>query len=180
MSEQNGTAAAPARGGWRRLRWTAAGAVGGLLAGLVVGGASVWAVGRDGGPFGHRHFLHGRHGGPIDPARARQHVEMGVGWVLGTVDATPEQEQRVKSIATGALSDLLPLRDRHHNNREAFRAALTGATVDREALEAARRDELKLAEEASARLVSAIADAAEVLTPEQRAELAAMHERFHR
>jgi Spy/CpxP family protein refolding chaperone len=183
MSEEKTSGTTPTSGGWRSMRWTSEGAQGGLMVGLVAGGASAWAFGRDGGPggfMGHRHFLHGRHRGPVDPAAARQHVEMGVRWVLGTVDATPEQEQRVKAIAVGALDDLLPLRERHQANRKALHTALAGATVDRAALEAARRDELKLAEEASVRLLDAIADAAEVLTPEQRAELAEFHQRFHR
>jgi Spy/CpxP family protein refolding chaperone len=39
---------------------------------------------------------------------------------------------------------------------------------------------LHLADEASSRLVEAIADAAEVLTPEQRAKLAELATRWHR
>jgi Spy/CpxP family protein refolding chaperone len=162
--------------GWRRLGWIAAGVAGGLL----VGGASVWAVG--GEEFGgglRRHFLMHRfaHGG--EPGDARAHVEMGVRWVMGYVDATPEQSQRVQSIAQAAVDDLLPLREQHKANRDAIRAALAGATVDREALEQARKAELKLADEASARLGRAVADAAEVLSPEQRAQLAEAAARFH-
>ena len=49
-----------------------------------------------------------------------------------------------------------------------------------EAIDAIRQAELELAEEASSRLVAAFADVAEVLTPEQRAELIELAERFHR
>jgi Spy/CpxP family protein refolding chaperone len=165
--------------GWRRLRWIAAGVAGGLLA----GGATVWAVGGDelGGGGLRRHFLMHRfaHGGGLEPGDARAHVEMGVRWVMGFVDATPEQRQRVQAIAQGAVDDLLPLREQHKANREAIRAALSGATVDREALEQARKAELKLADEASVRLTRAVADAAEVLSPEQRAQLAEAAARFH-
>jgi periplasmic protein CpxP/Spy len=164
--------------GWARLRWIGAGLVGGLLA----GGASVWAVGADDhGGFGvRRHFMHRFHSGPVDPEAAREHVKMGVRWVLGYVDATPEQEQKVQAIAQDALGDLLPLRDQHQANKKALHAALSGATIDREALEQARRAEIKLADQASARLVQAIADAGDTLTPEQRAQLAAAAARFHR
>jgi Spy/CpxP family protein refolding chaperone len=178
MSEDTVSVKGSGSGGWRRVRWVGAGAAAGLLCGLVAGGATAWAVGQERGGFmGHRHFLHGRR--PIDPAAAREHVQMGVRWVLGTVDATPEQEQRVKAIALDALDDLLPMRERHQANRQAIRTALIGATVDRQALEQARREELKLIEELSVRLAAAIADSAEVLTPEQRAELAERHQRFH-
>jgi Spy/CpxP family protein refolding chaperone len=39
---------------------------------------------------------------------------------------------------------------------------------------------MALAEDASARLVTAVADAADVLTPEQRRALVEEHEHFHR
>jgi Spy/CpxP family protein refolding chaperone len=163
--------------GWARLRWIGAGLVGGLLA----GGASVWAVGSDGmhggGFMGRRHFMHGLHGS--DPEAAREHVKTGVRWVLGYVDATPEQEQKVQAIAQGALDDLLPLRAQHEANRKALHTALSGAAIDREALEQARRSEIKLADQASARLLQAVADAADALTPEQRAQLAEAAHRFH-
>jgi periplasmic protein CpxP/Spy len=164
--------------GWSRVRWIAAGLVGGLVA----GGASVWAVGDEvRGGFSHRRFLHRLHGkGPMDPAAAREHVQMGVRWVLRYVDATAEQEQKVQAIAQDAVADLLPLRDRHHANRKALHDALAGGTVDREALERARRSELQLADQASARLAQAAADAADVLTPEQRVQLAEAAARFHR
>ena len=47
-------------------------------------------------------------------------------------------------------------------------------------LEDLRRAELQLAESASQRIVTALADVADVLTPEQRAELVKMAERFQR
>src|SRR5215470_7016850 len=121
-------------GRWARVRWISAG----LAAGLLAGGASVWAVGSDDvhGAFmgGHRgffmHHLHG--GGPVDPEAARDHVKMGVKWVLGYVDATPEQQQKVEGIALDCLSDLLPLREQHNANRKAMHEALSGPTIDRE------------------------------------------------
>jgi periplasmic protein CpxP/Spy len=180
MSEsvQDGGRSRP--GAWARVRWIAAGLAGGLLA----GGASVWAVSSDdvhGGFMGGRHrFMHRFHDrGPVDPEAAREHVKMGVKWVLGYVDATPEQEQKVQAIAQDALADLLPLRDQHLSNKKALHEALSGATIDREALEQARRAEIKLADQASARLAQAVADAADTLTPAQRAQLAEAAARFH-
>ena len=57
---------------------------------------------------------------------------------------------------------------------------LTQPNVDRATLEDLRRAELQLAESASSRIVTALADIADVLTPEQRAELVKMAERFRR
>ncbi len=77
----------------------------------------------------------------------------------------------------GAVDDLFRLRERHQQNRDAFHRQLGGAAVDRAALEEIRKSEMGVADEASKRLVQALADVSDVLTPEQRQALA---ERIHR
>ena len=52
-------------------------------------------------------------------------------------------------------------------------------SYDRARLETVRADQIRLADEASQRFVQGIADAAEVLTPEQRAALVARMQRHH-
>ena len=52
------------------------------------------------------------------------------------------------------------------------REVLAAPTIDRSKLEALRSDHLKLADDASRRITAAVAEAAEVLTPAQRADLA--------
>jgi len=115
----------------------------------------------------------GHHG--MGPEAMREHIQVGVKWALRDVDATEDQQARVSSILGAALTDMHRLKEQHVANRDEFRAQLTGAAVDREALERIRKAELALAEEASRRLVQAVADAAEVLTPEQRKSLAERH-----
>jgi periplasmic protein CpxP/Spy len=58
-------------------------------------------------------------------------------------------------------------------------ALLSQPTIDRGALEALRANQLQMAEQASRRLTQALADAADVLTPEQRRQLAERAERWH-
>src|SRR4029450_8977995 len=121
--------------------------------GPPAGGDSVWRVSSadvHGGYMGSGHrFMHRLHGGgPVDPEAGREHVQMGGRWVLGYVDGTPEQEQKVQAIAQDALADLLPLREQHNANRKALHDAPSGATIDGAALERARRGGIKLADPA--------------------------------
>ena len=53
-----------------------------------------------------------------------------------------------------------------------FHEAMTAPSIDRARLESLRAEQIKSFDETSKRLVTAISDAAEVLTPEQRAALA--------
>jgi hypothetical protein len=62
----------------------------------------------------------------------------------------------------------------------AWGAALASDVVDRDVLEGMRASEIERADAASQRLVATLADLADVLTPEQRAELLRTLERWHR
>jgi periplasmic protein CpxP/Spy len=147
----------------RRRFWTIAG-VGAALAGTLALGAC-----SHGGWHGH----HGHHGTqPMDPQEMSERIDKGVRWVLDDVNATPEQKQRVAEIAKAAVADLMPLRTQHRAARERAVQLLSQPSVDRSAIEALRVEELQLAESASKRFAQALADAAEVLTPEQRTKLA--------
>jgi DNA-binding response OmpR family regulator len=60
-----------------------------------------------------------------------------------------------------------------------FRVA-AAPTIDRARLEALRVDQMQLADQASQRITAALVEAAEVLTPAQRADLARRLERWRR
>jgi len=107
----------------------------------------------------------------MSPEAAKEHIQVAAKWALRDVDASEQQQERVSAIAADAVDDLFRLRQRHLENREAFHAQLGGASVDRAALEEIRKSEMALADEASKRFVRAVADMADVLTPEQRRAL---------
>jgi Spy/CpxP family protein refolding chaperone len=88
------------------------------------------------------------------------------------IDATDAQRARLDPIVKQAAKDLLPMRERMRDARKQGLAVLTAASVDRNALESLRADQLQAADAASQRLVQALADVADVLTPEQRKNLA--------
>ena len=131
--------------------------------------------------IGFKAFAQGRrHGhGPIDPADLEKRVDRMLKHFYVEIDATEEQKQKLEPIVKQAAKDLMPLREQLHAGRREAIELLSQDRVDPAALEALRAKQIGLADEASRRLTRAIADAAEVLTPAQRKELAAHFARRH-
>ena len=151
-------------------RWAIAGIGGALAAGLL----TLSAFG-NGGPGGHGHHGHRGHGmlSEMSPEEAGKRIDKMVNWVLDDVSATAEQKQRVAQIAKEAVQELMPMRTQHKAARGRAVDLLSQPTIDRAAIEQLRVEEMQLGEAASKRFAKAVADAAEVLTPEQRVKLAA-------
>lgn len=135
----------------------------------ILGALTLGACHSGGHGWHHRNSaMHGE----MSPEEAGKRVDKMVNWVLDDVDATTEQKQKVSGIAKSAINDLMPLRQQHRAARDKAIDLLTQASVDRATLEQLRSAELQLAETASRRVTQAIADIAEVITPEQRRKLA--------
>jgi protein CpxP len=128
---------------------------------------------------GFKAFAHGRRHGPIDPAEMGQHLERMLKHLYVEIDATEEQKQRLEPIVKEAAKDLAPMRENLHAGRRQAIELLTQDRIDPVAIETLRARQLQLADDASRRLTRAIGDAAEVLTPAQRKELAAHFARRH-
>ena len=128
---------------------------------LAAGSALVFA---HGGGGGWRH--HGMGGDEMV-----EHFQVHVQHVLSEVDATPEQKAQIKDIVTAATKDLQALRSQHGNVRKDLHELFTAATIDRARLESLRAEHLQALDAASKRCLTAMADAAVILTPEQRAKL---------
>lgn len=160
----------------RRRRFVTGLVAGGVLGGLMATAIGAWANnhGGPGGWHGGGRWCRGAAG----PEAQRERAEFVTDWVLKKVNATDDQRATIKAIVATTLQDLAPARDEHRQHREAFLAALTQPNVDRASLEDLRRAELQLAEDASQRIVAALAEVADVLTPEQRAELVQMAQRW--
>lgn len=141
---------------------------GALLFGVVAGAAYVGSSYAHGGGPGR----HAMWGGQFDPETAGTRIDAMTSFMLADVDTTLEQKNKISAIAKDALKDLLLLRDEHKAARAKAVELLAAPAIDRNAMEALRASELKLAETASKRVTQAIADAAETLQPAQRAKLA--------
>ena len=160
----------------RRSLWLIVGAFA-AVAGLLIGVGVVSS--RAEAAWGHRGW--GHHGdGKLDPERAKEHAAYAVGFVLGRIDASDEQELQIQSIVNDSIDEMMKGAAEHRARRAELRELFVQPDIDRDALEAIRKLELQLADELSRGIVSAIADVAEVLTLEQRAELIEMHHGFRR
>lgn len=123
--------------------------------------------------IGFNAFAHGRRHGPIEPAEMEQHLDRMLKHLYVEIDATEDQKARLEPIVKQAAKELAPLRESLHAGRREAIELLTGERVDTAAIEALRAKQIGLADEASRRLTRAVAEAAEVLTPEQRKGLVA-------
>lgn len=121
----------------------------------------------------------GRRHGPIDPADIDKHLDRMLKHLYVEIDATEEQKRALEPIVKQAAQDLLPMRERLHAGRRQALELLAQERIDPAAIEALRAQQLGLADEASRRLTRAIGDAAEVVTPAQRKDLAARFARRH-
>lgn len=125
-------------------------------------------------------FAHsgGGHHGPMG-GNAQQHLEH-VQAMLTKVGASDAQKAQIEGILKPAFADLASAGEAHSAAFKQFHEAITAPSIDRARLESLRADQLKSLDEASKRLVTAISDAAEVLTPDQRAAIAKQIEEHHR
>ena len=118
-------------------------------------------------------------GAAIDPAMVDEHLDRMLKHLYVEIDATDAQKQQLAPIVKGAAQDLLPLRAKMHDARRQAVALLSQESIDRAAIETLRAGQLQLAEQASKRFAQALADAADVLTPDQRKQLAERIGRWH-
>lgn len=110
--------------------------------------------------------------GRLDPEERARRMEWRIGRLVEEAGGTPQQKDRLVAIATAALADLRPLREQVRESRRRGLELLATPVIDRRALEQVRATQMQLADATSRRTVQAMAEAAEVLTPEQRLKVA--------
>ena len=148
------------RGGSRARSWLLAAALVGL--GAIGGGLAT--VSLDAGAHGG--WRHAK-----DPEQAIERLQHASAWMLGRVDATGEQRERIDAILAETVNDIFPLRKELEEHRRDLIVELARPEVDRAALERIRTAILALADQVSARMLDSVIATAEVLDPEQRQQL---------
>ncbi|MFN3348651.1 Spy/CpxP family protein refolding chaperone [Pseudorhodoplanes sp.] len=124
------------------------------------------------GEFGMRGPWSGPWSGPLDPAMIEDRADRMVRHLSIELDASNEQQEKLRGIMRALLKDVLPMREQAFSARRQARELLTATTIDRAAMEKLRADQIALADSVSKRVTQALGDAAEVLSPEQRRKLA--------
>ena len=99
-------------------------------------------------------------------------IERRIDHMIKAINGTPEQKAKLTAIAQAAMADMKPLREQHMAARKKGMELLAAPTIDRGALEQLRTQQMQLADSMSRRMLAQMSDAAEVLTPAQRTQLA--------
>jgi Spy/CpxP family protein refolding chaperone len=132
-----------------------------------------------GGALAFAHSGGGQHGPMMAGRSTEDHLEH-VQMMLTKIGASEAQKTQIEAILKPALDDMKSTHDAHFAAFKQFHEAISAPSIDRAQLETLRAAQVKLLDEASKRLVTAISDAAEVLSPDQRAALAQEIEKHHR
>ena len=114
--------------------------------------------------------LHHRHGD------AKAHVEE----VLDEVDASDAQRKAIEPLVDRATARAHDVHVQAAELHDELLGILTAETIDYAALESVRAEAVALVDRASREMVDAMTGMAEVLTPEQRKEIAREAESWHR
>lgn len=126
-------------------------------------------------PFGFGPGWHGARGHwgsvPLDPAMIEDRADRMVRHLSIELDASNDQQEKLRTIMRAMLKDVLPARERAFAARRQARELLTANTIDRSAIEKLRADQIALADTVSKRVTQALGDAADVLSAEQRRKL---------
>jgi len=115
-----------------------------------------------------------RHGfiGQLDPAQIEERADRMVRHLAIEIDATTEQQEKLRATVKAALRDILPMRDKARATHLRVRELLLAPTIDRAAIESLRVEQMALADAFTKRIADSLADMASVLTLEQRRKIA--------
>jgi protein CpxP len=152
--------------GRRGLKWLVAGMVLAISATVAL---SAWAQPDP----GHRH------GGGMEGPGLFMGQGRGLDRMLDSVNATDAQRTQIKSIAQQAAADLKTQRQAARDLRQRSLQIFTAPTVDAAAAESVRQQMVAQHDAASRRMLQAMLDISNVLTPDQRAKLGQLIQQRH-
>ncbi len=137
----------------------------GIAGALAAAAGIAWATGAAPAALGH---------GLCRAGHGKDFAEYRIHKALKQVNASDAQEQQIMAIVDGLFAEHQAMAGIHGELHQRLVAALTGQTVDRAASEAVRADAVARLDKGSKDLAKAVGDIADVLTPAQRQQLAAL------
>lgn len=159
-----------------------------MLAGVLTAAAAVMSLGAVGSAQAQDHGQgmaqgHGDHHemgpGMMMFSGPPEHVTRAVDHMLDGMGATDAQRSQIKQIALTAAAAAKQQHGAEMALHEQAMAVFTAPTVDAAAAESLRQQMLAQHDQASKRTFAAMLDVARVLTPEQRAKVAAQMKQHH-
>ena len=125
-------------------------------------------------------FAHqgGGHGGHMGKQSAEMHLDH-LAAVLTKVGASETQKSQIAELMRPAFAEMKSVHDAHSAAFGQFHELLFAPSLDRGKMESLRAEQIRSFDEATRRVTSAFADAAEVLSPDQRRALAEEIRRHH-
>ena len=123
------------------------------------------------------HTTHGGHHGPMGGpgmflSGSPEHIDRAVDHMFEGIDISDVQRRQLKDIAKAAAKDVRAQMESGRELRARMRSLFTAPTIDEPAVEGLRQQIARQHEAVSRRMTQAAVDAAKVLTPPQREQLA--------
>ncbi len=147
-----------------------------LVFGLGFFAGKTFACGHGWHNGGPEAFMSGK---PMDKERMEQFADKRLQHMLDEVKANDAQKKQASTIVKASLEKGAPLAEKMRDNHLQMRKLMSAPTLDKDAIEALRAEQIKLADEASKHMTQTLLAVAEVLTPEQRTKLAERMEHHH-
>jgi protein CpxP len=144
--------------------------------GLKIGAAVVAAFAIVGVALASAHTGMWHHGPGAEAMEMHlEHVQA----MLTKVGASDAQKTQIDGIFKAAMTDMQAAHEQHFGALKQVHELLLAPTVDRAKIEEVRAQQIRAIDTESQRLITALDDAADVLTPEQRASLKSEIEAHH-
>ncbi len=124
---------------------------------------------------GQSYMKHHKMGGLMhsagNPAMFEKKLDKKMKFFAFALDATEEQQEKLKTMIMALAKDVLPMKAKMRETRVQLQELLIQPKIDRAAIENLRAEKIALVDAMSKKVTAAIADAGEILKPEQRIKL---------
>ena len=145
-----------------------------LAAAFVAGGVTMGGLAAAAQGMALHHMM-GAGGESAMHAKAMEHVSK----MLDQVGASADQKTRIQAILRTGFAPMAGFNEEMRQTHASLHTIFSAPTIDRAALEQVRAGEIAKLDQASRTMTAALADAGDVLTPEQRAKLATLVAEHH-